>query len=148
MRHWTQVDWDELTKDPCTEEIHGVHIDTFFSPYDMPEAVSGEYDGKRNRFVILFRYLGGAEKVRRMDIDEHVCLGIGAKSHRLHEIAVDVGGLRAQHVSLSVESLTKNALEFINQSGILTPTANCAAISSTMAQPPVHEELERELQSI
>jgi hypothetical protein len=102
MANWVEVDWNRLNQ-PRRETINGVEVTVYFSPYDMPEAVKGEYNDAKDRFVIRFQYLGGEEPVEHRDEDEHVRLGIGKKTSRLHEILVDVKSLQANGVMLKMQ---------------------------------------------
>ena len=103
MANWAEVNWEKLNQ-PRREEINGVEVTVYFSPYDMPEAVKGEYNDAKDRFVILFQYLGGEEPVEYVEEDKHIRLGIGKETKRLHEVLVDVEGLRATSVMVKVQS--------------------------------------------
>ena len=102
MANWVEVDWEKLNP-PRQEQIDGVGVTVYFSPYDMPEAVKGEDNDAKDRFVIRFQYLGGEEPVEYHDKDKHIQLGIGKKTGRLHEILVDVKSLQAGSVMLKMQ---------------------------------------------
>jgi hypothetical protein len=102
MAKWVQVDWEKLNQ-PRQQTINGVEVTVYLSPYDMPEAVKGEYNDAKDRFVVRFQYLGGKEPIEYRSEDEHVQLGIGRKTSRLHEILVDVNALQANSVMLKMQ---------------------------------------------
>jgi hypothetical protein len=64
----------------------GEHIYFEFSPYDVPEEVSGELDKKRGTASIFFRYIND-EPTSRIYADDFVAY-LGKRSHRLHRIDV------------------------------------------------------------
>lgn len=146
MGKWTQVNWEQLNQ-PRQEEIRDVEVTVYFSPYDMPEAVKGEYDDKTRRFLIQFRYLGGEEPIDYRDQDEHITLGIGRTTKRLHEIQVDVEKLKAHHVQLEmrphfadvqkqVAAEVKEAIRTFAKTTTTTsaPTGNYTAASGALDQ--------------
>ncbi|MBW3538999.1 MAG: hypothetical protein KY476_01900 [Planctomycetes bacterium] len=101
MATWVKVDQERLNQ-PRQEEIAGVTVTVYFSPYDVPELVGGDYEEARSRFVVRFRYPGGPEPRRFEDQDGHVRLGIGRTTGRLHELEIDVAALKAKAVQLKV----------------------------------------------
>ena len=110
MGKWAHVDWERLNE-PRHEMIRGVQVTVYFSPYDMPEAVKGEYDKQKDRFSIQFRYLGGDERIHYRVQDEHITLGIGETTKRLHEIQVDVEKLKASLVMLEMRQHPRDMQE-------------------------------------
>lgn len=80
--------------------INGVEFEVHFSPFELPDAVRGDYCSKRNRFVIQLRYPGPEERTVERRADDHVTFVVGRFSGRLYEIMVDVNALNAQAVSL------------------------------------------------
>ena len=101
MAKWVEIDWDKLDK-PRQEQIRGVTVTVYFSPYDIPEAAQGEYDIAKECFVIRFRYLGGKEPIEYSDPKDDIQLGVGKQTQRLHEILVDVERLKAGFITLEM----------------------------------------------
>lgn len=135
MANWFQVDWEKLNQ-PRPGQIKGVEVTVYFSPYDMPEAVKGEYDTVKGRFAIRFRYLGGEEPIEYRDPDEDIQLGIGKQTQRLHEILVDVQRLKASIVAIEMcegpSVLEKNVANKVEQA--ITKLASSSATTTTL--PP------------
>jgi len=67
----------------------------YVSPYDVPEAVRGDFDGATQRFNIDFRYLS-EEDTRPEQIEPGLQAMVGIKSERLYRLSID---LSRQHVS-------------------------------------------------
>lgn len=143
MCDWMKVDWEELNKEPQPEEIRGVMFDVFFSPYDMPKDVCGDYDPKRERFVIRFRYLDGEEKLRREPIDEYVTFGFGKSSNRLLEIAVDTEALGASGVGLTWGAVADDVDAALKRMAHGDRARNIAAASGAIRQNRIASELEK-----
>lgn len=140
MATWVSVDWDELNQ-PRHEKLNGVDVTVFFSPYDMPEAISGEYDAARKRFVIRFKYLGGIEPLRLQQTDEHFVLGIGETTGRMHEIEIDVDSLKADCVELhtSCDRIVDDVRETLQGlSATSGSTSNYMAASGAIDQQRVN----------
>jgi hypothetical protein len=144
MADWVEVDWEKLNQ-PRSEKINGIEVTVYFSPYDMPEEVKGEYRDTDQRFAIQFRYLGGEEPIDHRDADKYVRLGIGRETKRLHEILVDVTGLRADRVFLKMQpsvlgdevadEVKKVITEFAEASPPgAAPMGNYAAASEVLTQ--------------
>jgi hypothetical protein len=98
---WIQIDPEELGL-PQPETIRGVQVTVLFSPYDVPESVRGQYDQSLDRFLIEFSYLGGAETPRFSTFSQHVELGIGVRTGRLHQIRLNVKAMKVMGVCLDV----------------------------------------------
>lgn len=62
----------------------GEHVYFEFSPYDVPEAVSGELDEQQGTAKISFRYIND-EPISRIDMNDFVVY-LGKRSHRLHKV--------------------------------------------------------------
>ena len=102
MGKWIQLNSDELNP-PRHESIRGVDVVVFLSPYDVPEAVSGDYDDEIKKFVIAFRYIVEDEPFARQTGDSVVTLRVGKNSGRLYGIEVDVDKIRADSINLFVK---------------------------------------------
>jgi hypothetical protein len=85
VREWTALDQEEWNQ-PQPENLQGVDIVAFVSPYDVPEAVRSYYDKDNRIFVIEFKYIGGKEALKSATSDRHVTLWVGRDSKRLHRI--------------------------------------------------------------
>lgn len=138
MANWVEINWEALNH-PRQEQIRGVGVTVYFSPYDMPEAAKGDYDTTEKRFVIRFQYLGGEEPIEYRNAAEDIRLGIGKKTQRLHRIQVDVDRLRANFVALNLENQVaekvKQAIdEFSTTTTTPAPTGNYAAASGALDQ--------------
>lgn len=107
MSGWLRLNQKELDKG-TPKKINGVEVVVFLSPYDIPDAVRGDFDESLNRFVIRFKYVGGTEEpnepVERESHDEHVTLVVGRHSHRLYRVEIDVVSLGANEIVLDVVS--------------------------------------------
>lgn len=147
MPDWTKVDWEELNKEPQHEQIRGVEFNVFFSPYDMPEAVCGEYDPKRDRFLIRFKYLGGQEKLRREELDEYVTLGFGRASRRLLEIAIDAKALGATGIGLAWGAVANDVDAALKKIAHGDRAKNIEAASGAIRQNRIANELEKVMSS-
>jgi hypothetical protein len=62
----------------------GEHVYFEFSPYDVPEAVSGELDEQQGTAKVFFKYIND-EPVSRIDMNDFVVY-VGKLSHRLHKM--------------------------------------------------------------
>lgn len=72
------------------------------SPFDVPERVRGYRDPDSKNFVIEFGYLGDSERRVPRPLDESISIRIGENSGRPYEIHIDVEGLGAENVNLSI----------------------------------------------
>jgi len=79
------------------------------SPYDIPQAVRGEFDEDRKRFVIEFRYISPEETASRQ-IDEHVILHVGENSGRLCGIEADVEAMNVNAVLLRIDRAAEESI--------------------------------------
>lgn len=87
---WTALDQEEWNR-PQPENLQGVDIVAFMSPYDVPKAVRSYYDEDNRNYVIEFKYIGGEETLKSAAKDEHVVLWVGRDSRRLHRIDLKAG---------------------------------------------------------
>jgi len=101
MSEWVRLDVQQFSK-PKRLKSHGVEINVVMSPYDVPEAVRGNFDQVLKQFVIEFRYIDD-EPVKREKHGEHIALRIGRHSGRLYGIEVDVNAMEADAVGLHVQ---------------------------------------------
>lgn len=92
-------------------KLNGVDVTFYVSPYDVPEAVRGFYNEKKEQFIIEFKYLG-EEGLEKRVMDQYVTLRVGKNSKRLYVIEIDVKGLRARQFSnVSVKVTFKDEVQ-------------------------------------
>jgi len=100
MKDWVILDQARLNQ-RREKEIRGVRINVFLSPYDIPQAIRGQYDQQIGQFLIEFKYMED-EPIVRDQKDLALVLRIGKNSGRLFGIEVDVDKLKASHVNLAM----------------------------------------------
>jgi hypothetical protein len=88
------------------ENVRGVDITVYLSPYNFPMAYRGRYDKEIDRFVIEFRYLE-EEELEPVGSNDPVIFRMGKKSRRLYKIEIDAKRLKAQKVGLKLGVLTQ-----------------------------------------
>lgn len=115
MSDWVKLDTAQFSHE-TQQKIRGVDITVVMSPYDIPEAVRGDYDKSLDRFVIEFRYIG-EEPWSREEHDGNIALRIGKNSGRLYGIEVDVDTLKAQAVTLRVQAIQSRIQKAIDTLG-------------------------------
>lgn len=99
MSNWLPVD-PESANPTQTKREGGVTIELFMAPHDVPEAVRGQYDQQKRRFVIEFRYIDDEPGLREGPKAEHLQIFFGRHSGRIRRIEVDVDTLKARQVTL------------------------------------------------
>ncbi len=119
---WIRLDPSKLEKPERSIVGDHIEVQVFMSPYDVPEAVGGQYDAQIKRFVIEFKYLDD-EKYNKVSQAEHLAVRIGKNSGRLLGIELDVDALKAQAVGLKiitpkvVERMAIEAVDHLAKSG-------------------------------
>jgi hypothetical protein len=103
MKNWIKVDTFDLNQGK-DETIRGAKIKVFLSPYDVPDAVSGNYDKEIARFVIAFHYVSD-EPYFRETLDDTISVRLGKKSQRVLAIEVNVDALKAKRLQLEVNTI-------------------------------------------
>ena len=98
MTDWVPLNAKTLAL-PKQRKIRGVDITLVMSPYDIPEAVRGDYNRESQKFVIEFRYMSD-EPWERYRYNKDIVLRIGRNSRRLYGIEVDIHALAAQMINL------------------------------------------------
>lgn len=136
---WIDID-DERYEDERAVEEAGVIFHVFVSPYDMPEAVMGDYDSERERFIIRFRYIED-ESLEEEVRDQYVTFYVGKHSHRLYRIEADVHGLGASSVVLRVTRAIEQLKGRLGEGA--TPTENFRVATAVLKDN--EEELTRPL---
>lgn len=89
MSDWVKLNPSEFNKSEH-KVIHGVDLEVFLSPYDIPEAIRGAFQKESGKFVIEFKYIGGSEPLDEKDENESILLQIGRHSKRLYQIQVAI----------------------------------------------------------
>lgn len=103
MSDWLTVNPAEFNK-PEQKKIHGMNVEVFVSPYDMPEAVRGTYAQESKIFTIEFRYIGGDESLEPV-IQEGITAFVGKHSKRIYKIEFPIENQRAVGLRLIPEVL-------------------------------------------
>lgn len=99
MTDWISIDSSTL-QDKQVEKKYGVKIVIGLSPFDIPEAVRGDYNARLDRFVIEFKYLGGTEDLVIGFEDKELSLWFGKKSGCLYKIHVDVKQMETESIGV------------------------------------------------
>jgi hypothetical protein len=115
MSDWVKLDTAQFSHE-TQEKIRGVDITVVMSPYDVPEAVRGDYDESIERFVIEFRYIGD-EPWSLEEHDGNIALRIGKNSGRLYGIEVNTNKLKAQAITLRVQAIQSSIQKAIDTLG-------------------------------
>ena len=104
MSSWVRVDQDLLNSEPQTDQIGGVTVNVYFSPYDVPGWVRGYQDTVRDRFVIEFRYLSQDEKkiTSAMNKKSTAFVSRGAETGRVYGVEFPVGELNDDTINLTL----------------------------------------------
>ena len=102
MNAWLKLDPQRLEKhEKRASSKDEVHIEVRMSPYDIPDAMRGDYDHGLDRFVIEFRYIGD-EPWQHLDVAEHVVARVGKHSGRIYGLEVNVKALKAKSVGFAL----------------------------------------------
>lgn len=81
---------------------NGVEIALSLSPYDVPDAVRGNYDPKSGRFLVEFSYIEDEAWVKKQH-DQNIELRVGRNSGRLYGIEIDIDSMKASQIALKIE---------------------------------------------
>jgi hypothetical protein len=108
MNKWLPIDPKEFREEIIEKKTNDLKINLFLSPYDIPEAVSGDFDESRRLFVIKFKYLT-EETLESKKYDDCITLSIGKNSQRLYEILVNVNEFSVKKIGIGV--FVKQAIE-------------------------------------
>ena len=106
MNRWTKIETREFAQSRRAKD-GGIKIEVSLSPYDIPEAVRGEYCPDRRKFVISFKYLT-SEDTKSRRIGEHILAKEGVESERLIELEIDITALDVHQVELEVTPILKD----------------------------------------
>jgi hypothetical protein len=102
QKRWIRVKL-ESPKVKHQQNVRGLDLTMYVSPYDVPEAVRGSYDNEKKRFVVEFKYIGDeTTETEKNSSDRFVKLIVGKNSRRLYGIEIDVDSLRATQVKIEV----------------------------------------------
>ena len=105
MSRWIQVD-QKTVNPPRLERHQGVNLQVMVSPYDVPEAIRGEYDQGIKKFVVELKYLSAEEPpYEKLTKGGGIVLYVGERTKRIYRIEIDVDALDATQVSLIIGRL-------------------------------------------
>jgi hypothetical protein len=100
MAEWLKLDPAEFSKAEH-KSLHGVDVEVYLSPYDIPEAVRGSYNKENRRFLIEFKYIGGDEPLEtETDNRSGAILKIGRHSKRIYQIEIDMDSTKEKMIGL------------------------------------------------
>ena|ERR1700720_918274 len=103
---WYKI--DSAILNPPTPGGENVYFE--FSPYDVPEAVSGELDEQQGTAKVFFKYIND-EPISRVDMSDFVVY-VGKRSHRLHKMEMQAKTVHQKGfvsaVSQAIERLKKD----------------------------------------
>lgn len=102
---WKKIDWDALNV-PKKDVFNGVEMTVFYSPYDMPIAIGVGLDDTKSKLLVAFRYISDLDEMRDWDESGPVRIGVGAKSHKVHMLEIDVAKL-SQNPDAVVNTIAK-----------------------------------------
>lgn len=89
VAEWRALDSKELNE-PSLEDIAGIQVRSYASPYDVPEAMRVYTYPDGCYLLVEFKYMGGEEAVRPEIEDEYFKLWLGRDSHRLCRVELDL----------------------------------------------------------
>ena len=104
VAEWKTLDSKELNP-PSLEDVKGVVIKSYVSPYDVPEAIRVHKRPDDCHFRIEFRYIGGDEPLKEWLEDEHVKLWLGRDSRRLCRVEFDLQEDKPEAVNRVIDKL-------------------------------------------
>jgi hypothetical protein len=131
MTDWVPLNAKTLAL-PKHRTIRGVDITLVVSPYDIPDAVRGEYNKDLQRFIIEFRYMSD-EPWEHSKYNDNIVLRIGRNSGRLYGIEVDIHALPDQRIDLRM-----------NVAKAVTNAINGLAHQSEMVRRREHYEIAKD----
>lgn len=141
MPEWITINLSELNK-PQKDVIKGMDVKVYFSPYDMPRAVCGEYGDDKSYFAVKLAYFDKGEKTVSQKFDDKLEFLIGKSSGRLHEVRLDMNKLTVQAKGIGdlqqmafqeIDDAVKSFAEKQSGSGSL-PIDNYIAASGAIEQ--------------
>lgn len=101
FQNWVKISPSDLRPDGRVE-FRGVHVDVALSPYDIPDAVRGDYDELRQRFRIEFRYPDKEAPAGATVSNGPVELVVGQYSGKILSVLIDVDRHKLNAVSLAL----------------------------------------------
>jgi hypothetical protein len=140
MANWIRVDQDAVGQ-PAAQKLRGVDVTVYFSPFDVPPAVRGNYDSTRKSFVIQFNYFSAEEELQPQKSGQ-IVFKVGKRSRRLYEIEIDVDAIGAKTVGLKVSTANAQhvldaanaAIEVISQAAGQPAKSNYIAARGAISQ--------------
>ena len=101
MSQWRKVDNEQVNR-PTEEQIDGITIRMLVSPFDVPEAVRGDFNNARKTFAISFKYRAGEESLSEQRFDDDTVLFVGRASGRIYRIEIDLKRVMVNGVALEL----------------------------------------------
>jgi hypothetical protein len=134
-----------LSPRPERRDSQGVRVDLLVSPYDIPEALRGEYVREKGYFQIEFKYISSEDTYEKPEM-ENVTVRLGRNSGRLYAIELDVNALQATSVELRIKIAEelKNALKYL----IKKPLNPLRTSNYSMAKEAVEKHEQEILQAV
>lgn len=96
-REWNQ---------PSSEDIEGISITAYVSPYDVPEEIHVYVTPNDEHYKLEFRYIGGEEATKSETGYGQVKLRLGRHSRRLYGIEFDARQAETGGVSEAIDELS------------------------------------------
>jgi hypothetical protein len=144
------MDWIPIANlSPRSErrDSQGVRVDLLVSPYDVPEALRGEYLREKGHFRIEFKYISTEDTSEKPEPDmENVTVRLGRNSGRLYAIELDVQALQATSVELRIKIAAelKNVLTHL----IDKPLSPLRSSNYSMAKEAIEKHEQEILQAV
>jgi len=134
-----------LSPRPERRDSQGVWVDLLVSPYDIPEALRGEYVREKGYFQIEFKYISSEDTYEKPEM-ENVTVRLGRNSGRLYAIELDIHALQATSVQLRIKIAEelKNALTYL----IKKPLNPLRSSNYSMAKEAVEKHENEILQAV
>jgi hypothetical protein len=90
LAHWLRID-PELIEEKRTETAFGGRTSLSVSPYEIPEAIKGEFDSAAKSIVLEFKYIDD-EPCISFKQGPNVTVDLGRNSRRMQRIRLGVAG--------------------------------------------------------
>ena len=112
MSDWIRVDPQRLRQPQPRSETHrGMNLTIHVSPYDIPEAVRGNFDSERGVFVIQFRYLDMPAPTREPVLQGDVAFYLDKQGQRILSVEIPKSHLSKSEPQKLVLDLTSAVIE-------------------------------------
>lgn len=105
VAEWRALDSKEFNE-PLAENVAGVQIKSYASPYDVPEAMRIRLYPDSCHLLVEFRYMGGKEPVEPEVEDDDLKLWLGRDSHRLLMIELNLKHYEPDAIKRVIDELS------------------------------------------